>query len=193
MRRSTRWWLTTRRCGANSPSIPNWLMNCGRPCRHCAKWRATFIPRPAPTSGLPEVPGYAVEGELGIGGMGTVFKAQQTSLKRTVALKMMWKHGLGIRSRDERFRAEAEVVAQLEHPHIVQIYETGETGAARYLVLEYMSGGTLAARLAGRPQPERWAAEALATITQAVAYAHGAGSFTATSSRRTFCWPPMAR
>ncbi len=68
----------------------------------------------------------------------------------------------GIRSRrlDQRFRVEAELVARLKHPNIVQVYETGESATVHYLVLEYVSGGTLAQRLMGKPQPERWAAEA---------------------------------
>ena len=59
----------------------------------------------ARASTLPEIPGYQLEGELGVGGMGTVFKAQQLSLKRPVAMKVMWKHGFRLQQRDQRFRA----------------------------------------------------------------------------------------
>ncbi|HEY4312545.1 MAG TPA: serine/threonine-protein kinase [Pirellulales bacterium] len=124
---------------------------------------------------LPTIPGYTIESELGFGGMGTVYKAQQESLKRTVAVKVIWKHGLRSHLYDKRVRAEAEMVARLEHPHIVQIYETGETPTAHFLVLEYLSAGNLADRLDGRPQPERFSAEIVYTIARTVEYAHSRG------------------
>ncbi len=69
-------------------------------------------------------------------------------------------------------RAEAEAVARLQHPNVVQLYEIGEAGGSPYLVLEYIDGGTLESHLAGRPQPPREAAALVATLARAVHAAH---------------------
>src|SRR5262249_50622558 len=74
-----------------------------------------------------------------------------------------------------RFRTEAEAVARLQHPNIVQIHEVGEHQGQPYCALEYLRGGTLAARLARTPQPTRWSAELVRTLALAVAAAHRAG------------------
>src|SRR5262249_29554448 len=96
-----------------------------------------------PVVGLPQVPGYEVEAVLGRGGMGVVYKARHIALKRTVALKML----IGGHSHPDervRFRAEAEAVAQLQHPNIVQIHEIGEADGRPFFALEYVAGGSLA-------------------------------------------------
>src|SRR5262245_66286562 len=78
-----------------------------------------------PFAGLPHVPGYEVEAVLGRGGMGVVYRARHLALKRTVALKML-AAGSPHPGQRARFRAEAEAVARLQHPNIVQIHEVGE-------------------------------------------------------------------
>src|SRR4051794_1280945 len=75
---------------------------------------------------LPVVAGYEVLGVLGRGGMGVVFKARHLALKRAVALKMILAGGHATESERARFHAEAEAVARLQHPGIVQIHEVGE-------------------------------------------------------------------
>ena len=94
---------------------------------------------------VPAVPGYEIIGELGRGGMGVVYEARHRALNRRVALKVI----RGFAGRDEvgRFRAEAEAVARLQHPNIVQVYEVGEHAGVPYLALEFVDGGSLAARL----------------------------------------------
>jgi tetratricopeptide (TPR) repeat protein len=134
--------------------------------------RAVTEPEPVP---LPRIPGYEILGQLGQGGMGVVYKAYQLSLKRTVALKMLLAGSHATPALLARFRAEAEAVARLQHPHIVQIYEVGEAEGRPYFALEYIDGGSLAQRLRGMPQPPRQAAVWVRTLAQAIHFAHERG------------------
>src|SRR5262245_48221564 len=84
-----------------------------------------------------DVPGYEILGILGRGGMGIVYRALQTALKRTVALKMIIAGAHASPSQLARFRAEAEAVARLQHPHIVQIHEVGEHESLPFFSLEF--------------------------------------------------------
>ena len=121
------------------------------------------------------MPGYEILGELGRGGMGVVYKARQLALQRIVALKMLrnWAHA-GPKEL-ARFRAEAAVIARLQHPNIVQIYDVGEVAGRPYFVLEYVAGGSLAQHLHGTPQPARPAAQFVETLARAVQAAHANG------------------
>src|SRR5262245_12449229 len=115
---------------------------------------------------------YEIIEELGRGGMGVVHKARQISLNRVVALKMLL---AGLHSGDKeraRFNREADLVARLHHPNIVQVYEKGEDDGIPFLAMEYCEGGSLTRRLGGRPQPSREAAAAVKELADAVAYAH---------------------
>jgi serine/threonine protein kinase/Tfp pilus assembly protein PilF len=123
----------------------------------------------------PDVPGYEVLGILGQGGMGIVYQARQVPLRRLVALKMLRATDQPEPGQLERFRAEAEAVARLQHPHIVQIYEVGAHGGLPYLALEYVVGGSLAQRLEGAPLPPGQAARLLETVARAIHYAHQQG------------------
>jgi eukaryotic-like serine/threonine-protein kinase len=123
----------------------------------------------------PTLADYEVLGELGRGGMGVVYKARQKSLKRLVALKMLHVGG-GARPEElERFRAEAETVAHLEHPNIVRIHEVGRQGGVPFLCLEFVEGGSLQRRLAGSPVAARPAAQLVETLARAVHFAHERG------------------
>jgi WD40 repeat protein/tRNA A-37 threonylcarbamoyl transferase component Bud32 len=118
------------------------------------------------------VPGYEILGELGRGGMGVVYKARQKKLQRMVALKMIIS-GVHAGPRElVRFQTEAQAVARLQHPNVVQIYEVGEAEGRPFLALEFVSGGTLSQRLTGTPLPARRAAQMVEALARAIYAAH---------------------
>ena len=98
------------------------------------------------------IPGYEILGELGRGGMGVVYKARQQALNRTVALKMILAGSHAGPSALARFLKEAETIAHLKHPNVVQVYEYGNFGGMPYFSLEYLEGGSLAEKIKGEPQ-----------------------------------------
>src|SRR5271155_4806654 len=104
--------------------------------------------------------------------MGVVYQARQVRLKRTVALKTLLAGSLAGPHEMVRFRAEAEAVARLQHPSIVQIYEIGEHDGLLYFSLEYVKGGTLAQRLSQGALPVRQAAELTEVLARAMHFAH---------------------
>ncbi len=124
---------------------------------------------------LPQVSGYEVLEELGRGGMGVVYKARQVGLNRTVVLKMILSRNGPTDGQLARFRREAEVIAKLEHPHIVPVYAFGEHEGEPYFALKYVEGGSLASKLNGSPWRPRQAAALVATLAGAVEYAHQQG------------------
>jgi tetratricopeptide (TPR) repeat protein/tRNA A-37 threonylcarbamoyl transferase component Bud32 len=132
--------------------------------------------RPRPReAGCPEVAGYEVLGLLGRGGMGVVYKARQTALKRVVALKMILAGEHAGSEQLARFRAEAEAVARLQHPNVVQVYEIGDRGGLPFFSLEFMEGGSLDRKLRGMPQPARETAELVRVLARAMHAAHQRG------------------
>src|SRR5262249_16347588 len=111
---------------------------------------ADIRPRHSAMKSVP-VPAYHVLPLLGSGGMGVVYRARQLKLNRVVALKMI-QGGPHTGPRAlQRFQREAEAVAQLQHPNIVQIHEVGEHDGQPYLALEFVSGGSLDRYLGGTP------------------------------------------
>ncbi len=124
---------------------------------------------------LPSVPGYEILGELGRGGMGVVYRARQVGLNRIVALKMILGGAFATAKSLDRFRAEALAVGRLQHPNIVQIFETGEAEGLPYFSQEFVEGGTLAAQLDGTTMPARQAAELCERLARAVQFAHERG------------------
>ncbi|MGL6095736.1 MAG: serine/threonine-protein kinase, partial [Fimbriiglobus sp.] len=122
------------------------------------------------------IQGYAVEGVLGYGGMGVVYKAWDTRINRPVALKMMIGGRYGDPIGRVRFQIEAEVVAQLQHTNVVQLYEFGVHDGQPFVALEFVGGGSLAEKLkAGGALSPVAAAEMVAKIADAVAAAHAKG------------------
>jgi WD40 repeat protein/tetratricopeptide (TPR) repeat protein/tRNA A-37 threonylcarbamoyl transferase component Bud32 len=130
---------------------------------------------PAATAGPAAVAGYEIRGELGRGGMGVVYQARQTKLNRRVALKMILSGGHAGEADLVRFRTEAEAIARLQHPNIVQIYEVGEQNGLPYFSLEFCGGGSLEKKLAGTPLPPREAAALVETLARAMHAAHEQG------------------
>jgi tetratricopeptide (TPR) repeat protein len=138
-------------------------------------------PRPGPARidpaalGALREAGYEVLEELGRGGMGIVYLARKLALNRLCALKMIRAGGHAGPAALARFRSEAEAVARLRHPGIVQVYHVGEADTLPYIELEYLPGGGLDKRLDGTPWPAPAAAGLVEVLARAIAEAHRQG------------------
>lgn len=119
--------------------------------------------------------GYELLDVLGKGGMGVVYRARQTGLNRLVAIKMLLSGGQASTEEVQRFQAEAEAAAKLDHPNIVPIYEVGERDGQRFFSMAYVEGPSLAQRMREEPFTPRLAAEMTRNIAAAVHYAHTQG------------------
>jgi WD40 repeat protein/predicted Ser/Thr protein kinase len=131
--------------------------------------------RPKPDLLASSLPGYEILEELGRGGMGVVYKARQLGLNRVVALKMILAGAHASSASVARFRTEAEAVASIQHPNIVQIYEIGEQGGVPYFSLEYVDGGSLANLIRAGTMAPKPAAAVVETLARATHYAHERG------------------
>jgi eukaryotic-like serine/threonine-protein kinase len=128
-----------------------------------------------PTTELPRIRGYELQGVLGHGGVGVVYKAWHLRLNRVVALKMLLAGAYARPQELERFLREAEAVAGLRHANIVQVHDVGDLDGRPYFTMEFVEGGSLSQKLAGTPQPARAAAALVATLAEAVQAAHQSG------------------
>jgi serine/threonine protein kinase len=121
---------------------------------------------------------YHIIEALGEGGMATVYKAFDTRLERNVAIKVIRTDLFGttvLNRMLKRFEREAKVLAKLSHPNIVKVLDYGEHDGAPYLVMEYLPGGTLKQKLAGRQISWQDAIRLLMPVARALAHAHASG------------------
>ena len=145
-----------------------------------------FLPTLSPPAAVTAAPSmatrerYSIEGQLGQGGMGTVYRAHDRLLDRTVALKVIRPEALtpGMRA---RFEAEARAVARLDHPHIVKVFDVGagpmpgEPAPVPFLTLEFIEGGSLGKRLGRGTLTPAEAARLVALLARAMQHAHERG------------------
>src|SRR5438270_11772056 len=118
---------------------------------------------------------YEIQSALGAGGMGEVYRARDTRLDRTVAIKILASHLSSSQELKQRMEREARAISALNHPHICQLYDIGSQDGVDYLVMEFLDGGTLAERLNRGPMPLNELCKVGAEIAQALAFAHRAG------------------
>lgn len=128
-----------------------------------------------PTPHVPAPVGYRIVSEVGRGGMGVVYQAEQLSLRRVVAIKFL---SAGRTARDaqiQRFVNEGRLLARVHHPNVVQVYEVGSLDGSPYLVMEFVSSEPLDRRAGGRPQPLADVLRTVEVLARAVAHSHEHG------------------
>ncbi len=130
---------------------------------------------PSALGASPPASDYEILGLLGRGGMGVVYKARQIGLNRVVALKMILAGSHASAEELLRFKIEAESVAELQHPNIVQVYDFGQRDGRPFFSLEYLDGGSLQQKLDGTPRDPRWCAQLIETLARAMDFAHRRG------------------
>src|SRR5215471_4401463 len=118
---------------------------------------------------------YEVLTPIGAGGMGEVYKASDTRLNRTVAIKVLPPHFSNNLEMKQRFDREAQVIAGLNHPHICTLYDVGRQGETDFLVMEYLEGETLAQRIERGALPLAEALKIAIAVADALEKAHGLG------------------
>ncbi|HEV8230940.1 MAG TPA: protein kinase, partial [Thermoanaerobaculia bacterium] len=94
---------------------------------------------------------YELVAPIGVGGMGEVYRAKDTRLDRTVAVKVLPAHLSASAESRQRFEREAKTISQLSHPHICALYDVGNQDGVEFLVMEYLEGETLSDRLLKGP------------------------------------------
>lgn len=146
-------------------------------CRVCILGNVLNLPSAIRPENVPpqRVGDYELLEELARGGMGVVWRARQRRLQREVALKFVLEGVLPGETAARRFRQEAEVAAQLNHPHIIAVHEVGEADGRYFISMELADGGTLASRLRREKFPARAAAELTVKLARALQHAHDRG------------------
>jgi WD40 repeat protein/tRNA A-37 threonylcarbamoyl transferase component Bud32 len=143
--------------------------------RHLQLGAVRWNPHAPPPGSFPSVPNYEIECEIGHGGMGVVYRARHRTLHHTVAIKMILASAHAAPAEVARFLAEAEAIAAVKHPNVVQVYDLDCSGPLPYFVMEYVEGGNLARRLGAERLAPRTAAALLEAVTRGVQAAHDAG------------------
>src|SRR5215471_18791955 len=115
---------------------------------------------------------YEITGAIGAGGMGEVYRARDSRLDRTVAIKVLPAHLADKPELRERFDREAKTIASLNHPHICTLYDVGHQNGTDFLVMEYLEGETLAERLKKGPLPLNQVLQYAIEISDALDKAH---------------------
>ncbi len=118
---------------------------------------------------------YAVTATIGKGGMATVYQATQASMKRSVAIKVLPRSLTHEDKFLERFYREVEIIASLQHPHILPVYDFGEYDGMPYIVMAYVNGGTLADLISQGPMDPQETARIVQEMADALDYAHSKG------------------
>src|SRR5215510_14587001 len=118
---------------------------------------------------------YEILAPLGAGGMGEVYRARDTRLERTVAIKILPRDRTATPQSRQRFEREAKTVSRLAHPHICTLFDVGREGETDYLVMELLEGETLSERLAKGPLPFEQSLRYAAEIAEALDTAHRQG------------------
>src|SRR4051812_33804605 len=177
--------LSAEEVCANNPELLADVRDCLEECRHVDRMVEDMFPSTAappilgaqsrPGAPLPQIPGYEVLAVLGRGGNGIVYRVRHLKLKRVAALKMLLAGEFASPAELARFAREAEAIAALQHPNIVQVYDVGELDGRPYSAMEFVGGGTMAQKLAGVPQQARYCASVIETLAGAIHRAHGAG------------------
>jgi len=123
----------------------------------------------------PNIPGYEVQAVLGRGGIGIIYRVRHIKLDRVVALKMLLSGAYAGAVELARFKREAQSIAALQHPNIVQIYDVGEVDGRAYFTMELVGGGSVSQKLGGTPQPAQYSASVIHSLARAIHAAHLAG------------------
>lgn len=158
------------------------ILEAARKCKHCGEWledppetssTGTLSSNPETLVRDAMAPEYNIEKELGRGGMAIVYKAVQESLERDVALKVLPQGMTHDRKMLERFHREAQSAAQLNHPHIVTIFDEGELNGVHFMAMEYLEGRDLheIVQEKGPVSPEQ-AVTLIKPVAEALGYAH---------------------
>lgn len=122
-----------------------------------------------------EIGHYVIRERIGSGGMGIVYRAQQPAIRRDVVLKVLTTGLAGDQSMLDRFNREVDMIAQLEHPYILPVYDFGQVGGEPYIVMRFLPGGTLFELLQSDDVPRTSLLKILDHVAQALDYAHDHG------------------
>ena len=172
-------WLDSHNSSGTEPSMGNESPLSGSGDSASEPTSQQGLPAPKPRIGVGSLVryfgDYELVAEIARGGMGVVFKARQVRLKRIVAVKMILAGRLASAEDVRRFHIEAEAAANLDHPHIVPVFEVGEHQGLHYFSMGYVDGISLATQLRESPLPPREAATMLKSVANAIQYAHRLG------------------